>query len=141
MHDLTNGLPATTAGFFTAPCPLVDYWAAHGFVVIQPTYLDSRTVGMALDDPRAPRVWRFRVEDVKCILDQVDVLEAAVPGLSGRLDRGRIAAAGHSFGSQTTGNLLGLRVRDPQTGIEDDLSDPRIKAGVLLATVGEGGPT
>lgn len=119
--------------------PLVDYWAAHGFVVIQPTYLDSRTVGMASDDPRATRVWRFRVEDAKRVLDQLDVLEAAVPGLRGRLDRDRIAAAGHSFGGQTTGNLLGLRVRDSQTGAEDDLSDPRIKAGVLLATAGQGG--
>ena len=24
--------------------PLVHYWAAHGFVVIQPTFLDSRTL-------------------------------------------------------------------------------------------------
>lgn len=24
--------------------PLVDFWATHGFVVIQPTHLDSRTL-------------------------------------------------------------------------------------------------
>jgi predicted dienelactone hydrolase len=119
--------------------PLADFWAAHGFAVIQPTHLDSRTVGLAADDPRTPRIWRFRVEDVKRVLDQLDLLEAAVPGLGGRLDRGRIAAAGHSFGGQTAGNLLGLRVLDPETSKEQDLSDPRIKAGVLLATAGEGG--
>jgi predicted dienelactone hydrolase len=50
---------------------LADFWAAHGFVVIQP------------------------------------------PGLSGRLDPSRIAAAGHSFDGQTAGSLLGLRVLDP----------------------------
>jgi dienelactone hydrolase len=119
--------------------PLTDYWAAHGFVVIQPTHLDSRTVGLPEDDPRTPRIWRFRVEDLKLILDHLDVLEAALPGLGGRLDRGRIAAAGHSFGGQTAGNLLGLRVADPATGEGEDLSDPRIKAGVLLATAGRGG--
>lgn len=27
--------------------PLADYWAAHGFVVIQPTHLDSRTLRLA----------------------------------------------------------------------------------------------
>jgi hypothetical protein len=67
------------------------------------------------------------------------VLEAAVPGLAGRLDRRRIAAAGHSFGGATAAVLLGLRVTDPQTGVADDLSDPRVTAGVLLATAGRGG--
>jgi fermentation-respiration switch protein FrsA (DUF1100 family) len=120
--------------------PLADFWAAHGFVVVQPTHLDSRTLGIPQDDPRTPRIWRFRVEDVKRVLDQLDVLEAAVPGLQGRLDRSRIAAAGHSFGGQTVGSLLGLRVLDPAGNPGDDLSDPRIKAGVLLATAGLGGP-
>lgn len=26
--------------------PLVDFWAAHGFVVVQPTHLDSRTLNL-----------------------------------------------------------------------------------------------
>jgi dienelactone hydrolase len=119
--------------------PLADFWAAHGFVVIQPTHLDSRTVGLPPDDPRTPRIWRSRVEDMTHVLDQLELLEAAVPGLSGRLDRGRIAAAGHSFGGQTAGVLLGLRVLDPDSNEAEDLSDPRIKAGVLFATAGRGG--
>ncbi|XVQ06583.1 alpha/beta hydrolase family protein [Spirillospora sp. CA-255316] len=119
--------------------PLTDYWAAHGFVVIQATHLDSRRLNLAADDPRKPLMWRFRVEDMKRILDDLDMLERAVPGLAGRLDRNCIAAAGHSFGGQTAAILLGLRVTDPQTGVAEDLSDPRVTAGVLLATAGEGG--
>ncbi|MFI1579633.1 alpha/beta hydrolase family protein [Embleya sp. NPDC020630] len=119
--------------------PLVDFWAAHGFVVIQPTHLDSRTVGLPQDDPRRPQLWRTRVGDMRLVLDRLDLLEAAVPGLGGRLDRSRVAAAGHSFGGQTAGVLLGLRVLDPLTGHAEDLSDSRIKAGVLLATAGRGG--
>lgn len=137
---LTHGFGSSLNGYG----PLADFWASHGFVVIQPTHLDSRTVGLPQGDPRTPRLWRFRVEDMKRILDQLDLLEAAVPGLTGRLDRTRIAAAGHSFGGQTAGSLLGLRVLDPagQEGKEgegEDLSDPRIRAGVLLATAGKGG--
>ena len=119
--------------------PLVDFWAAHGFVVIQPTHLDSRTLSLPPDDPRTPQIWRFRVEDLKRVLDQLDLLEASVPGLSGRLDRSRIAVAGHSWGGQTASMLLGARVLDPEGKAGEDLSDSRITAGVLLAAPGQGG--
>ncbi|MGW4515486.1 alpha/beta hydrolase family protein [Streptomyces sp. NPDC004393] len=119
--------------------PLVDFWASHGFVVIQPTHLDSRTLNLSPDDPRTPLIWRFRVEDMKRVLDQLDLVEASVPGLGGRLDRSRVAAAGHSWGAQTTSMLLGARVLDPDGGAGEDMSDPRIKAGVLLAAPGRGG--
>ena len=118
--------------------PLTDFWAAHGFVVVQPTHLDSRMVSVAPDDPRTPEIWRFRVQDLTRVLDQFDRVEAAVPGLAGRVDRSRIAVAGHSFGGQSAGNLLGLRNLDSD-GNGADFSDARVKAGVLLATAGTGG--
>lgn len=119
--------------------PLTDFWAAHGFVVVQPTHLDSRMVSVPPDDPRTPNIWRFRVEDLTRILDQLDLVEAAVPGLGGRLDRSRIAVAGHSFGGQSAASLLGQRVLNPDGTPGTDLSDSRVKAGVLLATAGTGG--
>lgn len=118
--------------------PLTDYWAAHGFVVVQPTFLDSRTVGVASTDARTPGFWRFRVEDAKRVLDNLDGLLAAIPGLAERVDTSAIAAAGHSFGGQTSGILLGLRV-GPPAGAGEDLSDDRVSAGILLATAGKGG--
>ncbi|MCG8920732.1 alpha/beta hydrolase [Actinokineospora sp. PR83] len=119
--------------------PLVDFWTAHGFAVVQPTHLDSRTLGLAPDDPSHPGTWRTRIEDLTRVVDQLDVVEAAVPGLAGRLDRTRIAAAGHSWGAQTVSTLLGARVLDADGGPGEDLSDPRISAGVLLAVPGTGG--
>jgi len=139
-HDLpvillSHGFGSSLHGYG----PLADHWAAHGFVVVQPTHLDSRTLGLAPDDPRQPRIWRHRVADLKRILDRLDEVAAAVPGLPGRIDQDRIAVAGHSFGGQTAGILLGLRVLDPETGTSEDLSDPRVTAGVLFATAGRGG--
>lgn len=119
--------------------PLVNFWAAHGFVVIQPTFLDSRTLGLGPEDPRTPSIWRFRVEDMKRILDNLDLFEDALPTLKGRMDRSRIAAVGHSFGAQTTGMLLGARVIGPDGNLGEDMSDRRIKAGVLLCAAGRGG--
>lgn len=119
--------------------PLANFWAAHGFVVIQPTHLDSRTLSLDPNGLEAPSFWRSRVEDMTRILDQLDLIEASVPELSGRLDRGRIAAAGHSMGGHTASLLLGARLTDPMDGTDVNLVEPRIKAGVLLAAPGRGG--
>ncbi|MFF4527492.1 alpha/beta hydrolase family protein [Streptomyces bluensis] len=119
--------------------PLANFWAAHGFVVIQPTHLSSRTLSLAPDTPGAPLYWRSRAEDMKHILDRLDVIEAAVPQLLGRLDSSRVAVAGHSMGGHTASLLLGARLTDPDDGAEVNLADPRVKAGVLLAAPGRGG--
>ncbi|MFG1613536.1 alpha/beta hydrolase family protein [Nonomuraea wenchangensis] len=119
--------------------PLADHWAAHGFVVVQPTHLDSRTLALPPDDPRTPLIWRWRVADLTHVLDRLDAVEDAVPGLAGRLDRDRIAVAGHSWGGQTASMLLGARVLDAAGRPGEDLSDRRVSAGVLLATPGSGG--
>ncbi|WP_232293245.1 alpha/beta hydrolase family protein [Stigmatella aurantiaca] len=118
--------------------PLAGFWAAHGFAVIQPTHLDSRRRSLPPDDPRTPAIWQYRVEDMKRILDNFDLIEDSLPGLSGRLDRNRVAAAGHSFGGQTVSMLLGARMLDRDGEPRKDLSDSRIKAGVLLAAGGRG---
>ncbi|MFJ7206625.1 alpha/beta hydrolase family protein [Streptomyces sp. NPDC098789] len=119
--------------------PLAHFWAAHGFVVIQPTHLDSRTLTPAPGAPVAVAHWRTRAEDMRRILDGLDAIEAAVPQLLGRLDRSRIAVAGHSMGGHTASLLLGARLTDPHDATVVDLADPRIKAGVLLAAPGRGG--
>ena len=119
--------------------PLADFWAAQGFVVVQPTHLDSVTLGLSPDDPRTPRIWRLRIDDLKRVIDELDRIEASVPGLGGRLDRGRIAATGHSYGATTASALLGARVLGSVGGDEEDMSDPRVTAGVLLCVPGEGG--
>ena len=119
--------------------PVVDFWAAHGFAVIQPTHLDSTALGLReTGHPEAPLYWRTRAKDMHHILDSLDEIEATVPGLAGRLDRDRIAIAGHSLGGNTVGLLLGMQVQDPDDDSDKDLSDSRIKTGVMFGAPGVG---
>jgi dienelactone hydrolase len=120
----------------TAADPLVDYWAANGFVVVQPTFLDSATLGLTPADARYPTIWQTRIDDLEHVIDELGTLIAAVPGLPGRVNPDRLAAAGHSWGGQSVGMLLGARVLDADMEPSEDRTDKRVKAGVLLATTG-----
>lgn len=73
------------------------------------------------------------------MLDDLEDVLGAVPGLAERVDRDRLAVAGHSWGGQTVGMLLGARVVGADGTPGPDLTDARVKAGVLLATTGFGG--
>ncbi|WP_402374839.1 alpha/beta hydrolase family protein [Isoptericola rhizosphaerae] len=119
--------------------PLTAFWASRGFVVIQPTHLDSRRHGFGFDHPVFPTIWTERIADLTRILDQLDTVEAAVPGLAGRVDRSRVAAAGHSWGAQSVQSLLGARILDESGQVGADMTDSRITAGILFAATGLGG--
>ncbi|WP_299771757.1 alpha/beta fold hydrolase [uncultured Tateyamaria sp.] len=121
--------------------PLANFYAAHGFVVIQPTHVNSKVAGLPSDAPGGPLFWRSRVQDMSMILDHLEEIEASVPTIVGRLDRKKVAAVGHSLGGQTVGMLLGARLTDPKDpdAVDVNMIDPRIKVGVLLAAPGNGG--
>ncbi|HEY0216738.1 MAG TPA: chlorophyllase [Cellulomonas sp.] len=123
----------------TSHDPLVDHWAAHGFVVVQPTFLDSSTLGLTPTDPRFGNIWRVRVQDVSRVIDDLGDIAAEVPGLADRVDLRRLAVAGHSWGGQTVGMHLGARVVGEDGRPGPSAADPRVRAGVLLATTGIGG--
>ena len=92
--------------------PLVDFYAAQGFVVIQPTHQSSKTLSLDANGPKGALFWHSKATDMHFILDHLDQIEATVPGLSGRLDRDRIAAVGHSMGGHTVCMLAGMRVTE-----------------------------
>ncbi|MCJ1286513.1 hypothetical protein MMC26_005859 [Xylographa opegraphella] len=118
--------------------PLYEFWASHGFAVLQPTHLSSRFLG--LQAPEGQELfWQDRATDMVRILDNLDVVEAAVPGLKGRLDRTRVAVAGHSAGGWTASMLLGASNTDPRDGSTWYKPEARIKAGVILTGIGNGG--
>ncbi|MFD8949833.1 alpha/beta hydrolase family protein [Streptomyces xanthophaeus] len=132
--------PSNSLSSLNGYAPLANFWAAHGFVVIQPTHLTSRTLtALVADAPGAPDFWRSRAEDMTHILDRLEWIENAVPQLAGRIDHTKVGLAGHSLGGFTAALLLGAGLTDPDTGNVVHLVEPRIKAGVLLAAPGRGG--
>ncbi|KAF5027132.1 hypothetical protein F66182_758 [Fusarium sp. NRRL 66182] len=120
--------------------PIADWWASHGFVVIQPTHLSSRQLGYELSAESIRELFlESRVKDMIQILDKLDTIEETVPLLKGRLDRSKIAVAGHSLGSATASVLLGAVNIDPRDGTRTEAADKRIKAGVVFGAIGNGG--
>lgn len=118
--------------------PLVDYYAAQGFVVIQPTHQNSKALAVEVTGSDRQFFWRSRAADMSFIIDHLDEVEAAVPGLAGRLDRDRIAVVGHSMGGHTAAMLAGMSVTDPDDGTVVRMDEPRIKAFVLFGAPGQG---
>lgn len=121
--------------------PIVNFWASQGFVVIQPTHLNAKARGMDPEAAGGPAFWKSRVADMKKIIDQLELVLSKVPELSGRVNVENIAVAGHSPGGQTAGVLLGAHLSDANdaAATDVDMSDPRIKAGLIMAAPGNGG--
>ncbi|PSL06087.1 alpha/beta hydrolase family protein [Haloactinopolyspora alba] len=131
--------PSTFVSSFNGYGPLTNFWAARGFVVVQPTHQDSLALGLrGLDDPDAPLYSVSRADDMVFILDHLDDIEAAVPGLAGRTDRTRIAAVGHSLGGHTVSMLRGAEMEHPATQEVVSFNDDRIAVGVDIAGPGDG---
>lgn len=121
--------------------PLVEFYAGLGFVVLQPTHLSSKAVGIAMDNDTILDIFlESRVQDMSTLLDRLDEVEDFVPFLTkGQLDRSRVAVAGHSLGAITASVLLGATNTDPRDGHVTNGVDTRIKAGVLIGGAGSAG--
>jgi len=124
---------------------LGGYWASHGYASLHLQHVGSdrslwggnpfemlfRLRGAAQDGEAIARV-----HDLRFALDQL--LQS---DLGPRLDPRRIAAAGHSYGANTTLLAVGARVQRNGQGL--DLRDSRLRAAIVLSAppfYGEGAP-
>lgn len=134
---------------------LARHLASHGYVVINPTHADSIQARVAAGERvtrdnafdirrMTPEARWGRVADLTLILDSLDIIEKAIPALraadgSGRIDRARIAVAGHSAGAHTTQLIAGMKSRDAENPEGDARGDPRIRAAVVISGQGVNG--
>ncbi|MBK1896581.1 alpha/beta hydrolase family protein [Chryseobacterium paridis] len=132
-HGASNFL-ASYRGY----APLVDYYAAQGFVIIQPTHQDSKTLALDPTGQEGALFWKSRAEDMIFILDNIEEILSIIPGLSERTDKNSVAAVGHSLGGHTVSMLAGMRVTDPVSGEVVSKEEQRIKAFVVFGAPGSG---
>jgi predicted dienelactone hydrolase len=134
---------------------LTAHWASHGYIVVLPTHADSiqlrRRSGedlsrlqRDLDSLRRDVKPLDRLADVAFLLDSTGVMEERIAGLrdrsgAGRIDRDRIAMAGHSAGALTAQMAAGVKVRGVAPGAlleARSVGDPRIDAAILISGQG-----
>lgn len=113
--------------------PLAAYWAAHGYVVVQPSHTDSIQRGKGdLKKGFAANTadWANRPKDVRFLIDSL----AKQPELAGgKADMTRLGVGGHSFGAHTTLLLAGA-----QPKAQGSFNDARPKAFLAISPQGEG---
>jgi predicted dienelactone hydrolase len=121
------------------------YFAAHGYGSLHVQHVGSdRQVWMGNPFALAARLGEAaqaseavnRVQDLRYALDQL----LASP-VGARFDGRRIAAAGHSYGANTTMLIAGALVQ--QQGRSVSLRDPRISAAIVISAppfYGQGDP-
>lgn len=116
--------------------PLTEHWASHGYVTIQASHSDSRSLAANPRDPISFRDWQSRPTDVSFILDSLAELEKAEPALQGNLDAKRFGVGGHSFGANTA-QLVGGATAFLARGATS-FADQRVTAVLLLSGQGPG---
>lgn len=125
-----------------AYAPLIELWASHGYICIQPTHEDSLQLMLKSGERfRLQNVWAkwsTRPPDIRLILDSLKQLEADVEGLEGKIDHERIGMGGHSFGAHTSQLIGGVKLRNPVTKRFQTYYDPRPDAFLLISPQGTG---
>lgn len=118
---------------------LLDHWASHGYLSVAANHADSggtpRAILASLLKGNEGLI-ASRVGDVKLILDHLDDLDRVEAGLAKRIDRQRIAIAGHSFGAFTAQQFIGAETVDPETGSRVSGRDARVRAAVAISPPG-----
>lgn len=117
--------------------PLTEFWASHGYVVIQVNHADSLKLGTRLGDPRALLAWDERPRDISFIIDALQALNEGNEQLKGKLNLEKIGVGGHSFGAGTTQLVAGANAIGGKKTM--NFADPRLDAALLMSSQGPGG--
>ena len=138
---------------------LCSYWAAHGYLVINPTFPDwvdavadaepelgyepggdglswathPKMRARLFEILHTPEYWLARVAIVRLVMDNLDAIVAQTCGRQTTPFRGAIT--GHSFGAYTSQLFAGCEIDVPGEGAVN-FRDDRFSAAILLSAQG-----
>lgn len=118
---------------------VADHWASHGYVVIAPTHMDSRTLGFDVSKASGramAEVTLSRMKDVTFIATRLAEIAKLIPGLADKMDAKRLVAAGHSMGGGTALSATGLRLKNKRDGSVVAMDNPGFLGLILLSEPG-----
>lgn len=116
---------------------VATHWAARGYVVILPDHIDANYGVVPTKNEDMYRVSRSRVADMSIVLNGLDEIEERIPSLRGRMDRQRLIAAGHSFGTQVAMLVTGLRIKNPTNDTINETDENRFSLLIMLSDPGK----
>ena len=116
---------------------LTRFWSEHGYVVVQPTHLDSRKALGRMPRREELSRWGERASDIRLILDSIQPIERVL-GPTRRVDTTRVGVGGHSLGAQTAQLIGGVRPGGATPYAGQDLADNRADAILVLSGQGAG---
>jgi dienelactone hydrolase len=115
---------------------LTEFWASHGYVVIQVNHADSLKLGTRVGDPKALQAWNERPGDISFIIDSLNSFDKDQEKLEGKIDGEKIGVGGHSFGANTTQLVAGAKAFRGRKTIS--FAEPRLDAALLMSGQGPG---
>lgn len=118
---------------------VADHWASHGYVVVAPTHEDSATLGFDVRGASGPRMAEItisRMADLAYIAGAVDAIEDELSTGGNRINRARMAVAGHSMGGGTALAAVGLKLKHRRSGAIVGMNNPGYSVLVLLSEPG-----
>ena len=116
--------------------PLINYWASHGYVCIQPDHSDSPSVG-GKRGRDALRDLKNRPLDISFIIDSLPEILRDRAELKGKVDGSRIGVGGHYLGAYSANLIAGMK-QVSAAGDLAELQDDRGNAIVALSPQGTG---
>jgi len=122
---------------------LLEYWAAHGYVVIAPTHADAQHGGLfdlksALDSTGSPKDRVNRVADVTFLVGSLNSIAGKVPQLKNKMDKSDIGVGGHSYGAYVAMVVGGTTVDLDGSGRAKSYRDPQVRSVLLMSPQGVG---
>lgn len=105
---------------------VIEHWASHGYAAIQPSHVDSESLGYRFGAVAPADIMSTRIADMTHILDHLD--DIAIQAVAaGALDSTRVAVGGHSFGGWIALIMAGLPLLGPEATARA-YGHPRVKA-------------